>query len=255
MAPRNTGRLFVHSAICAALVALASAGPSRAGLLFSGSSGTLAASAQFDLTGNTLVVTLTNTSTTNVVDPAGVLTGVFFDTTHTLTPLSASLFNGSTVHYGTLTNVGDGWGYATGVSAQGENSAISASGAVNGLGHSNFSAANNSLDGIDYGLLNAGFQENTGQNQGVTKHGPLISNAVQFLFTAGAGFSLSELGQSVVFQYGTSLSEPSFASGPPVVVPNVGVVPAPPSAILLGIGASLMGLAAYSRRWLPQWAA
>ena len=146
--------------------------PSRAGPVFSGSSGDLSASASFDLSGNTLTVILTNTSSADVLVPADVLTGIFFDTTHTLTPVSASL-NGSTVFYGSLTNVGDGWGYASGVSAQGENNAISATGAVNGLGHSNFSAADNSLGGDDYGILSAGDNSATG-NTGVTGKGPLI---------------------------------------------------------------------------------
>src|SRR5215831_19077096 len=102
---------------------------------FSFLSGTHAASALFSLTGTTLDVTLTNTSAFDVLEPTDVLTGLFFDTSsatgHTLTPVSASL-NGSTAFYASLSNVGDGWGYASGVSANGKNSAISGTGAVNG---------------------------------------------------------------------------------------------------------------------------
>jgi hypothetical protein len=212
------------------------AAPVHADSLYTGSSGTLNASANFNLTGNTLTVTLTNTSSADVLVPTDVLTGLFFNTTHALTPVSASL-NGSTVYYGTLTNVGDGWGYASGVSAQGKNSAISATGAVSGLGHSNFSGANNMLDGLDYGLLSAGDDSSTG-NSGVTGHGPLIKDSAQFTLTAASGFSLDELGSTVVFQYGTSLSDTNFTG-------SMSPVPEPTSLVLLGIGAA--GLVVGSR--------
>jgi hypothetical protein len=232
-------------AACATLVSLASAAPSRAGIVYAGSSGSLSASADFSLSGNTLTVILTNTSAADVLVPSDVLTGVFFNTTHTLTPVSASL-NGSTVFYGSLTNVGDGWGYASGVLADGENSAISASGAVTGLGHSNFSGANNMLQNIDYGILSAGDNSATG-NGGVTGHGPLIKNSVLFTLTAASGFSLSELGDSVVFQYGTQLTETHFSGNR---TPDVSVVPAPPSSILLGIGVAVLAWQRLPRRRL-----
>src|SRR6476620_1856235 len=80
---------------------------SKAAVTFTGSSGTLAASATFDLSGTTLTVTLTNTGTADVVDPAGVLTAVLFNTStaagHGLTAVSASL-NGSSVFYASIVN-------------------------------------------------------------------------------------------------------------------------------------------------------
>jgi hypothetical protein len=182
----------------------------------------------------------------DVLVPTDVLTGVFFNTTHKLTPVSANL-HGSTVYYGSLTNVGDGWGYGSGLSAQGKNSAISATGAVNGLGMSNFSSSSNALDGLPYGILSAGDKSNTG-NSGVTGHGPLIKNSVQFVLTAAAGFTLSELGNSVVFQYGTALTDNHYSSssGGPLVIP----VPVPPSAALFAIGSCVLGLVGWLR-WRP----
>jgi hypothetical protein len=206
-------------------------------ITFSGSSGNLAASAVFDFTGTTLTITLTNTSSADVLVPTDVLTGLFFNTTHTLTPVSASL-NGSSVFYGSTSNPGDGWGYASSVSAQGENTAISASGAVNGLGHSNFSAASNALQGLGYGILSAGDNSATGNTE-VTGHGPLIKNSVLFTLTAASGFALSELGNGVVFQYGTALSDTHYGSNTPV--------PEPSTMLLLGSG--LLGLIGFRNRF------
>jgi hypothetical protein len=206
------------------------AGTSQASM-FSGSSGNLAASADFVLSGSTLTVTLTNTSLSDVSVPTDVLTGVFFNTTHTLTPGTVFL-NGSLVYYGSIGDINTGWGYASGVSAQGENSAISATGAVSGLGHSNFNGTNTQLQGLGYGILSAGDNTATG-NTGVTGHGPLVKDSVQFTLTAASGFTLAELGNSVVFQYGTALCDPYITGGP-------APVPIPAAVWLLGSG--LLGL-------------
>ncbi len=186
-----------------------------------------------------MTVTLINTSLADVLVPTDVLTGVFFNTAHTLTPVSASLNGSSVFYFASLPNVGDGWGYAGGVSAQGKNSAISATGCVDGLGHSNFSTANNALQGLAFGILSAGDSSATG-NTGVTGKGPLFKNSVQFTLTAANGFSLNELGNTVVFQYGTDLSE-THDTG--CLVPAVPL----PGAILL-LGAGLARLVAYARR-------
>jgi hypothetical protein len=228
--------------VAAVAAVLGWSAPVRADLYYSGSSGTQSASAQFNLTGNTLTVRLTNTSSADVLVPTDVLTAVCFNTTHTLTPVSASL-GGSTVYYGTLTNVGNGWGYGSGLSAHGENSAISATGAFTGLGHSNFSGASNALDGLPYGILSAGDNPATG-NTGVTGSGPLIKNSVTFVLTAATGFTLSELGNSVVFQYGTMSTDTSLTSGGPLVLQ----VPVPASAVLLLAGGCPLAFGNWLRR-------
>jgi len=96
---------------------------------FIGSSGNLSASADFSLVGNTLTVTLVNTSSHDVLVPTDVLTAVWFDVTHTLTPNSANP-NGSSLYCGSLTNVGNGWGYYSGLDGggQGKNDGITAVG-------------------------------------------------------------------------------------------------------------------------------
>ena len=111
------------------VLTLVSAPVGATSITFSGSSGSLAASAEFTLTGNTLSILLTNTSSADVLVPTDVLTGLFFNTGAAgLTPVSASL-NGSSVFYGSIVNdVGEGWQYKSGISAHEENSGISAAG-------------------------------------------------------------------------------------------------------------------------------
>ncbi len=207
--------------------------------LFTGSSGSLSASALFSLSGNTLTVTLTNTSLADVLVPTDVLTAVWFNTSSTLTPGSASL-NGSSVYYGSISNDGDGWGYGNGLNAHGKNSGISSSGAATGLGHSNFSGASNALQGLAYGLLSAGDNSATG-NTGVTGHGPLIKNSSLFTLTVTPGFSLAQLGNSVVFQYGTALTDGSY---------NGTMQPIPEPATLSVLGAGLFAFGAGLKRRL-----
>lgn len=94
---------------------------------YSGSSGGRSASATFDLTGNTLTVSLVNTSLGDVHDATDILLAVLFNTSSTLTPVSASI-DGSTVFGSFVNDVGEGWQYKSGVSAHGKNSGISGAG-------------------------------------------------------------------------------------------------------------------------------
>jgi MYXO-CTERM domain-containing protein len=236
---KTKGIRFLITTLGAAMLALAWATPSQA-IVFSGSSGTLSASADFELSGNTLTVTLTNTSPHDVLVPTDVLTAVFFNTTTAMTPLSANL-NGSSVFYGSIVNnVGEGWQFDQGTGAHGLNSGIGASGFnVFGSDPWFFNPGQPPIDGLNYGILSAGDNPATG-NTGVTGHGPLIKNSVQFLLTVGSGFSLAELGGHVVFQYGTALSEPNFPGFPP------GTVPEPSSLAIAGLGA--LGLVGFGLR-------
>ncbi|MBI3369120.1 MAG: PEP-CTERM sorting domain-containing protein [Burkholderiales bacterium] len=202
--------------IAAGAAAVGMLQPASAALTFSGSSGALAASVSFEVVGSQLKVILTNTSASDVLVPADVLTAVFFNSTGTLTPVSALLTAGSLVYYDpdgqpAGGNVGGEWGYGTG-SALGRASAISSTGATSPLSAPNFGgpdlSAPPALDGLQYGILSAGDDTGTG-NSGVTGSGGLIKNSVTFLLDIGSGFSLASVG-SVIFQYGTALTEPSY---------------------------------------------
>ncbi|WP_035040155.1 XDD4 family exosortase-dependent surface protein [Desulfovibrio sp. X2] len=228
------------------VLAAASAVAAQASTLYyTGSSGAYSASALFSLTGNSLTVTLANTSTADTTSPSAVLTGLFFDVDggYTLTPVSAALA-GSTVYYGSLSDVGDGWGFkqSTLDLIADYNSFISASGALSGLGHSNFSSHHHKLGGADYGLLSAGFTNPGAKNKkGLSKQGPLIDDSVIFTFHASDGFSLDDLADSVAFQYGTSLCETRVTGYDPPT-------PTPEPCTMLLMGAGVLGTVVARRR-------
>ena len=200
----------------------------------------LAASATFVFDADThqLTVTLTNTSGFVTPDLAGTLTGLYFDTTHLLSPVSAAIAPGSSAVNGTITNVGDGWAYGTGLgtSAQGMNSEITATGAVNNgnaPSQPNFSATpTQNLDGGAYGIVSNG---TVAFLDGLKNNGPQVEDSIVFTLTAASGFSLTELGGAVVFQFGTALSEPNF-TGPPGNITTFQSTPEP-KEIVAGLGA------------------
>lgn len=230
----------------AAALVLCGTAPGFAGssVIFTGSGkdvnqNAISASAEFDLSGTTLTVTLTNTTKPAATDPTDVLTTLFFDANHTLTPSSANT-HGSTIYdpsnnLGSHT-VGDGWQYKTGISEFGLNSGLSATG-LGVFGPSgNFGSHPINLGGLDYGILPAGGKGTT--NNIKAKDGPLWQNSLQFVLTVPAGFSLIELGDKVRFLYGTSLSDPSFTGQS---------VPEPSGLFMAAIGvAGLLG----SRRFV-----
>lgn len=233
----------------AAATALLGAPMAHASLSFAGSSGSLAAQAQFDIVGGKLKVIITNTSTNDVLVPADVLTGIMFSLTgglNSLTPLSATsggntYLNGAVVN-GAGTNLGGEWGYVTpGVS--GFNAAITSSG-WGGTGQPNFNGPNlappNALDGLQYGITSAGDNLTTG-NTGVNAN-EVTKNSVSFLLDIASGFTLAQI-SNVRFQYGTALSEPSFIANPPTQGP-----PLPEPVSLALVGAGLLAAFASTRR-------
>jgi uncharacterized protein (TIGR03382 family) len=242
---------------CAALAAglCAASGALATSATFSGSSGALAASVRFDVTGSTLQVTLTNTSTHDVMVPADVLTAVFFDVSSpalSLTRTRAVLGAGSTVFFppagfptGVDSNgeVGGEWAYDSGLAGTpgGGHYGISSSG-LNWFGPPNLFPGDNlqgpdSPDGIQYGITSAGDNPATG-NAPVTGSNALIHNSV--VFTLGnlpAGFDPNSRISNITFQYGTATDEPSFHGNS---------TPTPGAAALLSLG--LLGFAGRRRR-------
>ncbi len=230
-----------------------------------GGSGGLSAQVFFEQSGSDLLVTLLNTSQTQVQVPTDVLTGVYFTLMHntsvvTLTPLTAYIADqtdpgrlvnsdGSTFNAGAFTdangiNVGGEFGYASfsgGTTFHGAQSGISSSG-LGLFGDGNFCAAGCAniagpvaLDGAQVGIVPlVGFLN---PNGGVSGNSPYVQSAVQFkLAGLPAGFNLTSGSLTGVgFQYGTSLSEPSFNA------------PAPATLALLGLG-GMLGLLVLRRR-------
>jgi hypothetical protein len=204
----------------------------------------------------TLTVTLTNSSTnvytgttgSTALQPADILLGVFFTLAGGVTMGSADSANltaGSAV-VNASANAADGWGFVNGNGGQGTSQAIAASGFLNNLGMSNFdNSVPTSLDGFDYGLVGSGYTPGSGVDGIPGK--PLIQTSMTFVFhtSADLGNNAANAIGALSFQYGTALSELNLP-GPPI--PGAGSVPAPPSVILLGVGAGLMGLGRWRRR-------
>jgi hypothetical protein len=228
----------------------------------------LSAMAAFDMVDNQLVVTLTNTSTDDVLKPMEVLTAVFFTLPEgvALNPVSSVLAEDSTILFapsydvfgapltgGTYAggDVGAEWAYRSGLSAPpllfSATSGISSVGlGVFGPGDRFDTVGNlqgpDSPNGLQYGITSAGDNPATG-NAPVTGHNTaLIQNAVRFTFDGvPGGFSLSQI-TDVWFQYGTDFSEPYYPSelvyidGRSYPAPMPAPVPEPASLLLLGLG-------------------
>ena len=162
---RNITTLAVIIALALPLVA--SAEP----VTFSFSEGSRAASATFTSSGGNLIITFTNTSAYNVLQPDQLLTGLFFDvyTNPTLTPGSAILtagsqvlFNGSQPAGG---DVGGEWAFRSDLSGAPGDASYGLS--ATGLGlfgpHDRFNdnSLNNqaNVGGMDFGIVSAGYNQ------------------------------------------------------------------------------------------------
>jgi hypothetical protein len=217
----------------AALAAMFSfAAPSHAALIVENTSGLHKAKAEFSISGGGpnrhLTITLSNTSANDVLAPPDVLMALFFktNTSAVFTPLSASVANQSNIVFESPSfggnNLGGEWTYREGITGL-FNSNVDRG--VSGAGFGVFGPSNliggpdrngsQAPDGLDYGILSAGDNLATG-NTPVTGSVPYVKSAIVFTFAIPSTFTESNiLASSVVFQYGTSLSEPSHGPGVP----------------------------------------
>ena len=178
------------------------------------SSGVYSATADFMRTGSNLIVTLTNTSTADAMVPTDILTAVYFDIagspaltrTSAVVPLTSDVWE---IGSGTLETPGDRvvggeWAYLLppGISSTG----LGIFGSGDLFPGSNLQGPAGP-DGIQFGITSAGDNLATG-NGGLSGQW-LIKDSV--IFTLG-GYNLepSATISNVVFQYGTSLDEPTF---------------------------------------------
>jgi hypothetical protein len=213
----------------------------------------IAATALFDITGNTLTITLTNIAGPNSGsdDPGSTLTGLFwnFAGAPALSPLTATVAAGSSIvgsctlsqvlyNCSGLTNVGGEFGYTAGPGPKGANNGISSSGYL-ASGQPNFNGLNlddpAAMDGVNFGIISAdsGYAPNGG-----LEAVPVIRDSVVFTLS-GAGLTLASL-SNVSFQYGTALSEANITGEPPLP-PTGNPLPEPGLPALVAIG--LLGMA------------
>ena len=205
----------------------------------------------FNSTTNTLTITLTNTSTTLTKDPGSTLTGLYFNLSTALTPVSAALGIGPFLVGGTqdkfgATQVGQGWAYAnngvappSGDGLNSANTAIISTGygnAVLSQSLGNFAPNGVQLDGVGWGIVPSA-NGHTALSGGKA-NAPVVNDAVVFKLTSPNALNPSNI-TGVEFAYGTGSGEGGFLGS------TINPVPAPPSVILMCLGG--LGLFGYSR--------
>jgi hypothetical protein len=222
----------------------------------------LAAEVTFESSGTTLIVKLTNISSADVLDPADVLTAVFFTVAGdpTLTRVSALMPGGEVVFAPPLPvsgvlpttgpDVGGEWAYRDGGMPFSADEGISSAAFSIFTAPDRFRTDSNlqgpaDPNGLQYGITSNPDDPTTG-TPGVTGAHALIRNSVVFRLSGiPLGFDPSLPGAitDVVFKYGTSLQHPFFFGVP--------VVPEPASIVLLGLGGTGLATAWLRRRRRP----
>jgi len=233
-------------------------------LIYNGSSGSLGASAAFNISGGSLFVTLTNTSGADVLTQGDVLTGLFFEVAGDplFSKTSAVLAPGSTVVFPPAGNpsgtgptpvgsVGEEWGYRNGLAGY-----LSPTSTVNeailsaayggvfstwpGGGTSSLFTPGN-LQGeagpgkLQYGITSSSDNPLTGSTDVKGANALINYSAIFTLDSLSSGFDLSSI-SNVYFQYGINITDPRFAG---VEVP---AVPEPSTILLLLVGFAIAGV-------------
>lgn len=225
------------AAVAICVVVAASVCAVGAPVTFESSAGDRAAAVTFDTMGDQLLVTLANTSTSDVLVPTDVLTAVFFEANTVdplmLTPVSAVLGPASSVLFGVSEPGGSvggewayvddlsggGWPFGYGIGAGG----FGLFGPADRFGGVNL-AGPRSVAGLDYGLTSMGDDPTTG-NTPVTGKNALIQNEVMFTLSGlPDGFDPSMQISAVRWQYGTSLDGPHLPEPASVALMLFGAV-------------------------------
>lgn len=252
----------------------------RAGVTFSGSNGSLSASAYFQQSGNNLLITLSNTGTQDALVQADILTAVFFDLTATGLQLQSatasaiykqnasghgnswtlgSLLNPSVPDLAALNstnggpgNFAGGWQYRESGSALGGSVVPQHHGlGTNGLGI--FDGNVKVVDNEDYALTSAADNLTTSQS-GQLYNVPFIKSTITFTLTLPTSFVLSGNNVSNVrFQFGTDAAKEPSITDPTGdddgIVITGSPVPEPGSIVIFaGLLAGTIGLGRSRRR-------
>lgn len=208
----------------------------------------LSAKVCFVVEGTVLKVTLENTSTFDVLNPGEALTGVYFDIDGiTLTPLKATLGDGSIVLFPTNDSgvdsngeIGGEYGYKDDLTIvpTGANAVIAAAGLGDIVGPKDLFPGENldgpySPNGVGYGIVSGIGAESNQKMSGMV---PLVQDSVVFYLDGlPEGFDPFAIG-GVMFNYGTDFN------------PFEAVIPAPPAAVLGLIGLASVGARRFRKR-------
>jgi hypothetical protein len=199
-------------------------------------SGGRSAEADMTLNGSLLTIDLKNTGVA-AGNASQLLLGLFFDTPGaTLTPvLGVSTPNGFEPGFSTLQgtsgNFGEGWAFHTS-SAFGHTEGIAGSGAAGDMGpNGNFASPGVALDGSAYGIANGLSNPNGSINA------PIAHTDAIFQLNVTGTLDFIAFADSLVFQWGTSLTEGAGGPG----LPPQGNLPDGGTSVLL-LGTALSGL-------------